>query len=316
MSKVVSREIHLTSRPDGMPVPENFKLVEKTLGPGEDEVLVRNLYMSIDPAMRPPLSNGQTPLDEPMGGGAIGKVVDSDNESYPVGCYVQHRFGFREYYLSKGDDLQVVKPEGEPLTTHLHILGGTGLTAYGGLLVTGELKDGENVFVSAAAGAVGSVVGQIARIKGCELGFDYAFNYKTCSIAKELHIGLPEGIDVYFENVGGKHLDAACGQMRPLGRIPVCGMVSAYNNKGARSEGVTTLSNMIYNRVTMKGFVVYEFAHLRDHFLSDMRQWMSEGKIKYRETIMQGIDQAPLALIGLLGGENTGKMLVQLAEDN
>ena len=332
MSEVVSREVHLVSRPDGMPVEENFRLVEKRLARSEDEILVRNLYMSIDPAMRPPLSNGQTPLDEPMGGGAIGKVVESDNESYPVGCYVQHRFGFREYYLSKGDDLQVVKPEGEPLTTHLHILGGTGLTAYGGLLVTGELKDGENVFVSAAAGAVGSVVGQIAKIKGCrvagscgsdekveyllnELGFDYAFNYKTCSIAKELHIGLPEGIDVYFENVGGKHLDAACGQMRSLGRIPVCGMVSAYNNKGARSEGVTTLSNMIYNRVTMKGFVVYEFAHLRDQFLRDMRQWMSEGKMKYRETIMQGIDQAPLALIGLLGGENTGKMLVQLAED-
>ena len=184
-----------------------------------------------------------------------------------------------------------------------------------------------------SAGAVGSVVGQIAKIKNCrvagscgsdekveylknELGFDYAFNYKTSSIAKELHIGLPDGIDVYFENVGGAHLDAACGQMRPLGRIPVCGMISAYNNKGARSEGVTTLSNMIYNRVTMKGFVVYEFAHMRDQFLSDMRQWISEGKMKYRETIMHGIEQAPDALIGLLHGENTGKMLVQLADDD
>jgi NADPH-dependent curcumin reductase CurA len=149
-----------------------------------------------------------------------------------------------------------------------------------------------------------------------ELGVDYAFNYKTQNIRKSLHEGLPEGIDVYFENVGGAHLDAACGQMRPLGRIPVCGMISAYNNKGARSEGVTTLSNMIYNRVTMKGFVVYEFEHLREQFLKDMRQWMAAGQMKYSETIMQGIEQAPAALIGLLQGQNTGKMLVQLAQDD
>ena len=196
-----------------------------------------------------------------------------------------------------------------------------------------ELKEGDNVFVSAAAGAVGSVVGQIAKIKNCrvvgscgsdekvrhlidELGFDDAFNYKTSSISKELHRSLPEGIDVYFENVGGAHLDAACGQMRPLGRIPVCGMISAYNNKGARSEGVTTLSNMIYNRVMMRGFVVYEFEHMREEFLSDMRGWLKAGKLKYQETILEGIEQAPAALIGLLQGQNTGKMLVQLAADD
>jgi len=146
------------------------------------------------------------------------------------------------------------------------------------------------------------------------LGFDYAFNYKTQNIRKELHAGLPDGIDVYFENVGGAHLDAACGQMRPLGRIPVCGMISGYNNKGARSEGVTTLSNMIYNRVTMKGFVVYEFAHLQDQFLADMRAWIAADKMRYSETIMHGIEQAPAALIGLFEGKNTGKMLVQLAQ--
>jgi len=333
MTEVVSREIHLISRPDGMPVPENFSLLEQKLEAGPGELLIKNLYMSVDPAMRPPLTNGQTKLDEPMGGGAIGRVLESDHADYPVGTYVQHRFGFRTHVVSNGEGLQIVETEGEALTTHLHVLGGTGFTAWGGLLITGELKEGENVFVSAAAGAVGSVVGQIAKIKNCrvagscgsdekveylknERGFDYAFNYKTSSIAKELHIGLPDGIDVYFENVGGAHLDAACGQMRPLGRIPVCGMISAYNNKGARSEGVTTLSNMIYNRVTMKGFVVYEFAHMRDQFLSDMRQWISEGKMKYRETIMHGIEQAPDALIGLLHGENTGKMLVQLADDD
>jgi NADPH-dependent curcumin reductase CurA len=330
---IVSREIHLVSRPDGLPVPENFGMVEVELGePGPGEMLVRNLYMSVDPAMRPPLTNGQTKLNEVMGGGAIGQVVQSRHEDFPVGSHVQHRFGFREYFLSKGEGVQKLVVGEEPLTTHLHILGGTGFTAWGGMLITGELKEGENVFVSAAAGAVGSVAAQIARIKHCrvagscgsdekveylrnELGLDYAFNYKNTSIARELHIGLPDGIDVYFDNVGGKHLDAAVGQMRPLGRIPICGMISAYNNKGARSEGVTTLANMIYNRVTMRGFVVYEFNDMRDQFLADMRKWIAEGSMKYQETIMEGIEQAPLALIGLLQGRNIGKMLVKLGDE-
>lgn len=332
MNQITSREIHLVSRPEGLPTKENFQTVERVLEPTEQDIVVQNVYMSVDPAMRPALSNNQTPLNEAMPGGAIGKVIRSNSSDFPVDSYVVHRSGFREYHLSSGKDLTVVEPQGEPISTHLHILGGTGLTAYGGLLVTGELKEGENVFVSAAAGAVGSVVCQIAKIYGArvagscgsdekvdyllnELGIDYAFNYKTSSISRELHKGLPDGIDVYFENVGGAHLDAACGQMRPLGRIPVCGMISAYNNKGARSEGVTTLSNMIYNRVTMKGFVVYEFNHLREQFLTDMRRWMEEGRMKYSETIMQGIENAPAALIGLLQGENTGKMLVRLAQD-
>lgn len=333
MTQCTNHEIHLVSRPDGLPTEDNFALRETEISSDDADITIKNLYMSVDPAMRPPLSNGQTKLDEPMMGGAIGKVIQSNHADFPVSSYVIHRAGFREYHMSDGSDLRLITPQGEPLSTHLHILGGTGLTAYGGLLVTGELKDGENVFVSAAAGAVGSVVCQIAKIKGCrvvgscgsdekvdylmnELGIDYAFNYKTQNIRKSLHEGLPEGIDVYFENVGGAHLDAACGQMRPLGRIPVCGMISAYNNKGARSEGVTTLSNLIYNRVTMKGFVVYEFEHLREQFLQDMRQWMAAGQMKYSETIMQGIEQAPAALIGLLQGQNTGKMLVQLAQDN
>lgn len=332
MTDIISREIHLVSRPDGLPTAENFELVEKTLTPTDSDIVVRNLYMSVDPAMRPALSNGQTSLNEVMPGGAIGVVVESPSSDVPVGAHVIHRSGFREYHTSDGGDLSVINPEDEAITTHLHVLGGTGLTAYGGLLVTGELQDGENVFVSAAAGAVGSVACQIAKIHGCrvagscgsdakveylrdELGVDHAFNYKTSSISRELHIGLPDGIDVYFENVGGAHLDAACGQMRPLGRIPVCGMISAYNNKGARSEGVTTLSNMIYNRVTMKGFVVYEFNHLREQFLADMRKWMQEGRMKYEETIMEGIENAPSALIGLLQGQNTGKMLVRLASE-
>lgn len=330
---VVSKEIHLVKRPEGMPVNSDFAMVEATLNaPADGEVLVRNIYMSVDPAMRPAMTNGQTKLDRAMEGSAIGQVAASNHPNFPEGSYVLHRSGFREYHLSDGKDLSVIVPEGESLTTHLHVLGMTGLTAYGGMLVTGELKENENVFVSAAAGAVGSVAVQIAKIKNCrtigscgsdekvdyltnELGLDGAFNYKTQSIARSLHELLPEGIDVYFENVGGAHLDAAMGQMRALGRVPVCGMISAYNTKGARSEGVTTLSNMIYNRVTMKGFVVYEFFDMREQFLADMRQWIAEGKMKYQETIMQGVENAPNAMIGLLQGENSGKMLVQIGPE-
>ena len=330
---VVSKEIHLVKRPEGMPVNSDFAMVEATLNaPADGEVLVRNIYMSVDPAMRPAMTNGQTKLDRAMEGSAIGQVAASNHPNFPEGSYVLHRAGFREYHVSDGKDLSVIVPEGESLTTHLHVLGMTGLTAYGGMLVTGELKENENVFVSAAAGAVGSVAVQIAKIKNCrtigscgsdekvdyltnELGLDGAFNYKTQSIARSLHELLPEGIDVYFENVGGAHLDAAMGQMRALGRVPVCGMISAYNTKGARSEGVTTLSNMIYNRVTMKGFVVYEFFDMRDQFLADMRQWIAEGKMKYQETIMQGVENAPNAMIGLLQGENSGKMLVQIGPE-
>lgn len=332
MGNRVSREVHLVSRPDGLPSVDNFAIVERELELASKRCLIKNLYMSVDPAMRPPLTNGATKLNEPMASSAVGRVCESDLGAFPVGTYVRHRAGFREFTDSDGSDLEIIVPEGEPLTTHLHVLGMTGLTAYGGMLVTGALKDEENVFVSAAAGAVGSVAGQIAKIKNCrvvgscgsdekvahltnDLGFDYAFNYKTQNIRKELHAGLPDGIDVYFENVGGAHLDAACGQMRPLGRIPVCGMISGYNNKGARSEGVTTLSNMIYNRVTMKGFVVYEFADLQAQFLRDMRGWIADDKMRYAETVMDGIEQAPAALIGLFEGKNTGKMLVQLAQD-
>ena len=327
-----NREIHLISRPDGLPSEDNFALIENEVSsPNDGNVLVQNLYMSVDPAMRPRLTRGAN-LNEVLSGSAIGKVLESRNNRINVGDYFQSRSGFREFFLSDGSDLQIIEPKGEPLSMHLSILGGTGLTAWGGLLITGELKEGETVFVSAAAGAVGSTVGQIAKIKNCrvigscgsdekaarlvdDLGFDYTFNYKTSNIRKELQKGAPDGIDVYFENVGGEHLNAALLQMRPLGRIPVCGMISSYNSRGARTEGVTTLSNIIYTRVTMKGFVATEFFPMRDQFLSDMRQWLAEGKIQARETILEGIEKAPEALIGLFTGLNFGKMLVRLAGD-
>ena len=329
---ITQREVHLVQHPDGLPALSDFSIVETTLAdPGPGEVLVRNDYMSVDPAMRPRLSNGQQALNETMMGGAIGTVVASANSDFAEGDRVQSQQGFREYFLSDGRGLSKLDPGDMPITLYMHVLGGTGLTAYGGLLVTGELKDEENVFVSAAAGAVGSVAVQIAKIKNCytigsagsdakcawlrdELGCDATINYKDGNLRKDLKAAAPNGIDVYFENVGGDHLEAALPRMNPLGRIPVCGMISAYNTPGARSTGITTLSNMIYNRITMKGFVVYEFNHLREQFLNDMIGWIKDGRMKYSETIKHGISEAPDAMIGLMKGENTGKMLVKLSD--
>jgi NADPH-dependent curcumin reductase CurA len=327
-----SREVHFVSVPKGIPTPESFSIVTRDVPePGASEVLVRNLLMSVDPAMRPRLSTGQSKLGAVLEGSALGKVVRSNHAGFAVGQYVLSRRGFRELFVSDGKDLNLV-PDRGPRSAYLSVLGLTGLTAYGGLLVTGELKEGETVFVSAAAGAVGSAAGQIAKIKNCrvigscgsdakvaylkdELGFDHAFNYKTSDIRAELRKGAPEGIDVYFENVGGAHLDAALACMRPLGRIAVCGMISGYNNQGSRSEGVTNLSNMIYNRLCMRGFVVYEFNNMLEQFRNDVLGWIESGKVKYQETILEGIESAPAALIGLFSGINTGKMLVRLAAD-
>ena len=324
-----SREVHLIARPDGLPSEDQFQVVETDVdAPDEGEVLVQNLYMSVDPAMRPRLA--AQPLNVVMDGGAIGRVVESRNERFSAGQHVVNGRGFREHFISDGAGLRVLDTSDVPLTAHMGPLGGTGFTAYGGLLVTGELKDGENVFVSAAAGAVGSTVVQIAKIKGChvigsagsdekcawltdELGCDVAINYKQGILRKELKAAARNGIDVYFENVGGEHLNAALPRMNVGGRIPVCGMISAYNNFGAISEGVTTLANMIYQRVTMKGFVVTDFEDIRGQFLSDMAAWIEDGTMKYRETILEGIEAAPRALIGLFTGLNLGKMLVKLA---
>jgi hypothetical protein len=210
----------------------------------------------------------------------------------------------------------------------MHALGGTGVTAYGGLLETGALKDGEQVFVSTAGGAVGSVAAQIAKIKGCyvvgttgsddkaawlrgEAGLDAVINYKTQPLAEALAAATPKGIDVYFENVGGAHLDAALVRMNVHGRIPVCGMISMYNGGG---EGVHNLFALIYGRVRMEGFVASDFPHLNAQFQSDMTGWLKDGRIKYQETILDGFERAPEGLIGLFSGLNAGKMLIRVAE--
>jgi NADPH-dependent curcumin reductase CurA len=324
-----SREIHLVQRPTGAPTPDDFAMVERDVADaGEGEVLVENLLMSVDPAMRPRLTAGQG-LNETMMGGALGRIVQSKHADFAVGDLVSNRLGFREFFTSDGKGLTKLAPEPDlPLTVHMHALGGTGFTAYGGLLHIGQLKDGEQVFVSTAGGAVGSVAAQIAKIKGCyvvgstgsdekaawlkdEAGLDAVINYKTQPIRKALEDATPKGLDVYFDNVGGDHLEAALRRMNTLGRIPVCGFISGYNSG---HSPVSNLSNIIYSRVMLRGFVATDFMHLYGDFQRDMRGWLKAGQVKYQETVMDGIAAAPSALIGLMAGENAGKMLVRLAD--
>jgi NADPH-dependent curcumin reductase CurA len=327
-----SLEVHLIKRPQGMPAEDDFALVEASLPePAEGEVRVRNLYISVDPYMRPRLAGAQ-PLDVAMEGGAIGRVEASRDPALKEGDFVLSRFGFREAFVAPARSLGKIAPDPSlPLTVHLHALGGTGFTAYGGLLHIGQLKDGEQVFVSTAAGAVGSVAAQIAKIRGCtvvgssgsddkvrwllnEAGLDAAINYRAAPIGEALRAAAPKGIDVYFENVGGEHLDAALSVMNPLGRIAVCGAISGYNAPGARTE-VRNLSAIIYGRINVRGFTGADFGHLREAFQSDMTAWLKAGKIKYQETVREGIAAAPGALIGLLKGENAGKMLVRVGDE-
>ncbi|WP_340643676.1 NADP-dependent oxidoreductase [Phenylobacterium sp.] len=324
-----ARQIHLVRRPKGKPVAQDFALVEAAVPDAADgEIQVTALLMSVDPYMRPRLDADQA-LDAPLLGGGIGRVTQSKNPKFKEGDLVRHGAGFRETFVSDGRGVSVLNRDPElPLSVYMHALGGTGITAYGGLLGTGALKDGEQVFVSTAGGAVGSVVAQIAKIKGCyvvgstgtdekaawlrdEVGIDAVINYKTENLAEALKAATPKGIDVYFENVGGAHLDAALPRMNVRGRIPVCGMISTYNGDG---EGVQNLFNLIYGRIRMEGFVAGDFPHLNADFLADMTHWLKSGKIKYQETILDGFERAPEGLIGLFEGKNNGKMLIHIAD--
>ncbi len=326
-----SREIHLVARPEGLPGEEDFGVVEVVVpDAGDGEVLVENHYMSVDPAMRPRLTDGYE-LNEPMLGSAIGRVVQSRTDRFAVGDFVLSRFGFREYFVTGPDTLTKVEPvEGLPLTVHMHALGGTGFTAYGGLLKIGQLKPEDKVFVSTAAGAVGSVAAQIAKIKGCwvvgstgseekarwlsdEVGLDAVINYRETPIRRGLRGAAEDGIDVYFDNVGGDHLDAALASMNTLGRVAVCGMISGYNEPGARTI-VRNLANIIYGRITLRGFTAADFLEMRPAFVTEMTDWLRNGRVRYKETVLEGIHAAPRALIGLFEGLNVGKMLVKLAD--
>ena len=323
-----TREIHLVRRPDGMPRPEDFAVASARLPDiGEGQILVENLIMSVDPYMRPRFNADQA-LGEALIGGGIGRVLESRHAGFKARDIVRHGAGMRERFVSDGRGVQVLAPDPAlPLSVYMHALGGTGITAYGGLLETGRLKDGEQVFVSTAAGAVGSVAAQIAKIKGCHVvgstgsddkaawlrdvvGLDAVINYKTTPIRKALAEATPKGIDVYFENVGGAHLDAALPRMNIGGRIPVCGMISTYNGGG---DPVSGLSNIIYRRVTLQGFVASDFGGLNAQFMADMTAWLKDGRMKYQETVLDGFERAPEGLIGLFEGRNAGKMLIRVA---
>ncbi len=331
-----SLEIRLVSRPAGEPEAANFELAETGMpvaGPGQ--ALVRNVYMSVDPYMRgrmrdvrsytPPFAIGKA-----LDGGAVGVVETSNTDGLAAGDLVSSRFGWRSHFAADAAELQKIDTHGAPLSAFLGVLGMPGMTAYVGLLDLGEPKEGETVFVSAAAGAVGSLVGQIAKIKGCravgsagspdkvehlvsDLGYDAAFDYHD-DLNGRLGETCPDGIDVYFENVGGPMLEAALLHMNPFGRIPVCGMISLYNDKEPR-PGPRTLISIIPKRLRMQGFIVSDHLDRRADFVRDTARWIAEGRVRYRETIVSGLENAPEAFIGLFRGENTGKMVVQIGDD-
>ncbi len=331
-----SREIRLKQRPVGMPRHDDFELATVEVpAPGTGEVQVRNLCMSVDPYMRGRMVDRKSyvppfQLGEALTGGAIGRVVASAHPEYREGDIVESHYGWREAFTAPATQL---KPLGEltaPPSAYLGVLGMPGMTAYVGLFGAAGLKDGETVFVSGAAGAVGSVAGQIARLKGCqvvgsagspekvawltgELGFDYAFDYHEGDLLGHLRQGAPEGLDVYFDNVGGDHLEAALFHMRPFGRIALCGAISQYN----ATEPVPGPSNLVMAiglGLTLRGFIVSHFDYLADDFRRDMEAWVRAGDVKYQETVHHGIDKAPDAFIGLFTGANVGKMIVKLAD--
>ncbi len=336
MDNQKNHEIRLKSRPVGVPTPDNFELAETAVPtPGPGQVLVRNSYISVDPYMRgrmmdrksyvPPFQIGET-----LTGGAIGQVVASNSEAVKVGDFVQSMYGWREWYVANGNEVQKFDPA-VPLSTYLGTFGMPGMTAYAGLLRVGVLKDGERVFVSAASGAVGQVVCQIAKAKGCyvvgsvgsdekaaylkELGVDATINYKTvgdlnAAVAK----AFPQGIDVYFENVGGAHLEAAINNMRQFGRIPLCGMIDMYNATEP-PPGPRNLAICIGLSLRMEGFIVSNHFDMLPDFLRDMTNWAKAGKMKWRDTIVDGVESAPKAFIGLFKGENFGKMVVRVGPD-
>jgi NADPH-dependent curcumin reductase CurA len=337
-----SSEWHLTRRPQGVPVDEDFALVEVELpSPVSGEILVRNSFLSVDPYMRGRMNEAKSyvppfQLHHPMDGGAVGMVeqagpdaVDSEGSPIAVGDTVAHGLGWRTTALLQARYARVLDTSRAPAQAYLGVLGMTGLTAYAGLLRVGEMAEGDRVFVSAAAGAVGSMVGQIARLKGAsfvvgsaggpektawlldEAGFSAAVDYKATPIREGLAEAAPEGIDVYFDNVGGDHLEAAIGAMRMRGRVAICGMISVYNDTEA-TPGPRNMPMIIGKRLTLRGFIVSDHADLRPQFEAEVGQWLAEGKIVWRETLVDGIDNAVNGFRDLLAGANTGKMLIRL----
>jgi NADPH-dependent curcumin reductase CurA len=331
----ISREIRLASRPVGMPAAANFELASKDLpAPGPGEVLVENKYMSVDPYMRGRMTDRASyvppfALGEALQGGAVGVVTASNSDKLKVGDVVSSMFGWREAFVAPAGALQKLDvPPGVPLQAFLGVLGMPGLTAWAGLTQIGKPKPGDTVFVSGAAGAVGSIVAQVAKLKGCtvvatagtdekcdwlrELGIDHVINYRTCgSLLAAVQAAAPKGIDIYFDNVGGEHLEVAIEVARPFARLIECGMIGNYNDTEA-APGPRNIIQVVGKSLTMRGFIVIEFQGLQAEFAAEVGGWIARGELKWQDTVMDGIESAPAAFIGLFEGKNTGKMVVKL----
>jgi len=330
-----SREVRLAARPIGWPTAENFTLATVDLPElGDGEVLVRNTVMSVDPYMRGRMNDAASyvppfQVGEPLDGGAVGEVIASNSDDITVGTQVLHGFGWREYAVVSARRVQPIDTTLAPASAYLGVLGMPGFTAYVGLTHIADMKPGDAVFVSGAAGAVGSLVGQIAKRRGAsrvigsagsaekvrhlveDFGFDAAFNYKDGHLGKQLREAAPEGIDIYFDNVGGDHLEAAIGSLNTNGRVAVCGMISQYNATEA-TPAPRNLALVITKRLTIRGFIVSDNNALQPAFLDEVGPWVRDGSLITEETIVDGgVDAAPQAFIDLMRGANTGKMLVR-----
>ena len=336
MSQYTAQQVHLKSRPAGMPSHEHFELVTTELTPPKPgEVLVQNLYMSVDPYMRGRMREEAVyatayAVGEVMYGGAVGEVIESNTPGLQAGDIVLNQAAWQDRFVASSEAVTKLDPfDSDQLSLYLGTLGMPGLTAYVGLFKFGEPKPGETVFVSAASGAVGANVCQLAKLKGCrvigsvgsdakatwlkdECGVDEVINYTTCGdLSAALAAAAPEGIDVYFENVGGDHLQAALNSMNPYGRIAACGMIASYNN-AQPTPGPNNLMLIVGKKIRINGFIVSDHADWREAFLADMVPWIQQGKIKSQETVVEGIDNAVDAFLALFSGDNFGKMVVKL----
>jgi len=333
-----NRRIVLAARPSGLPKPSDFRLEEAQIPtPGPDQVLVGVRYLSLDPYMRGRMNDAKSyakpvAIGDVMEGGTVGVVLRSKHADYREGDWVLSHSGWQTHGVAGADTLRKLDPEAAPVTTALGILGMPGFTAYAGLLTIGEPKPGETVAVAAATGPVGSAVGQIARLKGAravgiaggaakvaylkELGFDAALDHAAPDFAEALAKACPKGIDVYFENVGGPVWDAVFPLLNDFARIPVCGLIAHYNESGpfpGPDRFPPIMRQVLSKRFRIQGFIQYDFAEQRPAFYRDMAQWIREGKVRYREDIVEGLERAPDAFIGLLQGKNFGKLIVKLA---
>jgi NADPH-dependent curcumin reductase CurA len=335
---VKSREIHLKARPAGVPKLDDFEIVEVDVPDVEaGQVLVQNEFISVDPYMRGRMNESRSyipafEIGKVIRGGSVGRVLESQAEGLSAGEYVLSSAGWQEKFVSPGERLRKIDVELAPPQSYLGVMGMPGFTAYYGLLEIGAPKAGETVFVSAAAGAVGSVVCQIARLKDCrvvgsvgsqekvdwlvdEAGVDAAFNYKeTDNLRHTLKELCPNGIDIYFENVGGEHLEAALSRMNSFGRVAFCGTISQYNN-AVPQPGPRNLGFITTKRLTLKGFLIGDHNEHRPRFLAEMSEWIREGVIKSPETILDGLEKTPEAFLGLFQGTNLGKMLVRVVPE-